>query len=225
MESTINERVREIADKFCKGNVSELARVVGVKQPLLRDIVSARAVEPSFKTLSKIVNNATLNISGDWLLTGKGGMQKSEVDVVDNDVASKAVPVYDLHAAGGLKALLENDRGEYMYNEMIIPNTQNCDGVIYARDDAMYPLLNGLNIAVYKQLHSIGNLIEGEICFVEYEIEGDYFLMMRYVEWEKMGETLRLVSYNKRYIDRVIPVNAVISIAYVRAIVDMKTII
>ena len=55
--------------------------------------------------------------------------------------------------------------------------------------------------------------------------KGDHFLMIRYVEWEEMGETLRLVSYNKRYPDSVIPVSAVMAIAYVMAIVDIKTII
>lgn len=33
MDTTINQRVKEIADKLCDGNVSELARVSGINQP------------------------------------------------------------------------------------------------------------------------------------------------------------------------------------------------
>ena len=89
----------------------------------------------------------------------------------------------------------------------------------------MYPLLVGENIVAYKQLHSMDNLVKGEMYLVEFYLEGDHFLMIRYVQWEEMGETLRLVSYNKRYPDSVIPVSAVMAIAYVMAIVDIKTII
>ena len=152
-------------------------------------------------------------------------MQKSAVDVVNNHAAARLIPVYNLRAVGGLKALLESDRRQHILGEIKLLNMPSCDGAIYAWDDGMYPLLVGENIVAYKQLHSMDNLVKGEMYLVEFYLEGDHFLMIRYVEWEEMGETLRLVSYNKRYPDSVIPVSAVMAIAYVMAIVDIKTII
>ncbi len=225
MNTTINQRIKEIADKLCNGNISEVARVVGVKQQTLRSIVTGKQNKPGFETLYKIAVNDKFEISADWLLRGKGEMQKSAVDVVNNHAVARLIPVYNLRAVGGLKALLESDRRQHILGEIKLLNMPSCDGAIYAWDDGMYPLLVGENIVAYKQLHSMDNLVKGEMSLVEFYLEGDHFLMIRYVQWEEMGETLRLVSYNKRYPDSVIPVSAVMAIAYVMAIVDIKTII
>ena len=71
MDTTINERVKEIADKMCGGNISEMARMIDVRQPSLRDIVTGKLVKPGFDILNKIVDNSSLNINADWLLTGR----------------------------------------------------------------------------------------------------------------------------------------------------------
>ena len=99
MDTTINQRVREIADKLCDGNVSELARVTDVNYPSLRDIVGTKQSEPRFEVLSKIVDNPTLNINSEWLLTGKGPMQTRQIEIVHNppyrDISTKAIdPLY-----------------------------------------------------------------------------------------------------------------------------------
>ena len=65
MNTTINQRVKEIADKLCNGNVSEMARVTGVNQPALRDIVGTKKRKPGFDVLSQIASCATLQINGD----------------------------------------------------------------------------------------------------------------------------------------------------------------
>lgn len=117
MKTTINQRIKEIADKLCGGNMSQLARVSGVNQPALRDVVGKRQVEPRFETLSKIANNSILNINGDWLLTGKGPMQRDEIGVLDDvpskKADSKAIPVYNLQVTGTLKVLLQKDNSTF----------------------------------------------------------------------------------------------------------------
>lgn len=77
METTINQRIKEIAEKLFDGNISELARVSGVNQPALRDIVGTKQAKPRFEILNSIVDSSTLNIEAEWLLTGKGEMMKS----------------------------------------------------------------------------------------------------------------------------------------------------
>lgn len=80
METTINQRIKEIAEKLFDGNISELARVSGVNQPALRDIVGTKQAKPRFEILNSIVDNSTLNIEAEWLLTGKGEMLKSSTE-------------------------------------------------------------------------------------------------------------------------------------------------
>lgn len=228
MNTTINQRVKEIADKLCNGNVSELARTVGVNQPALRDIVGTRQVEPRFETLSKIVDCSTLNISGDWLLTGKGNMQKHEVEIIYNppyrDIGHELIPVYDISAAANLQTLF-TESSQHLLGEIKILNAPQCDGAIFARGDSMYPLVKTGDTIAYKQLHNINNLISGEMYVVDFHIDGDDFLVIKYVQWEEEDTSLRLVSYNQHHKDMVIPVSAVRAIALVKIVVRITSMV
>lgn len=74
---SINERIRKISDFFFSGNTSAMARETSIKQATLRDIISEK-VKPSYDTINAIIENSTLNINSEWLITGKGSMLKSE---------------------------------------------------------------------------------------------------------------------------------------------------
>ncbi|NDV46137.1 hypothetical protein D0T49_03660 [Paludibacter sp. 221] len=78
METTINQRISIISEKLCDNNISELARITGVNQPALRDIVGKKQAKPRYEILNRIVDNSTLNINADWLLTGRGEMLNTQ---------------------------------------------------------------------------------------------------------------------------------------------------
>ena len=73
---TINERIQFIINQHYNGNVTAFAREVGVTQGTIRDIVSGRMNSPTAKTIKKMLNVKTVNISSDWLLTGEGPIEK-----------------------------------------------------------------------------------------------------------------------------------------------------
>ena len=77
-QTSINERIKYIVDTFFKGNTTQMAKSVFVKQSTLRDIVGERNSAPSFETMKQIVDSASLNINPAWLLTGQGEVQTSE---------------------------------------------------------------------------------------------------------------------------------------------------
>ena len=228
MKTTINQRVKEIADKLCDGNVSELARVVGVTQPALRDIVGTKQAKPRFEIINQIVECSTLHINADWLITGKGPMQRHGINILHNspyrDVGRGAIPIYDISAAANLHTLL-TDNNQHLLGEIMIPNAPHCDGAIYARGDSMYPLVKTGDIIAYKQLQSLNNLISGEIYVVDFHVEGDDFLVIKYVKWEEKSATLRLISYNGHHEDIVISVSAVRAIALVKIVVRINTMV
>ena len=72
---SVQERIRKIADELFNGNISAFCRAV--KQPTMNTILGERQSKPSYDVLSSIVNAEALNISAQWLLTGKGEMFKS----------------------------------------------------------------------------------------------------------------------------------------------------
>ncbi len=229
METTINQRVQEIADKLCDGNISELARVSGASQPALRDIVGKKQAKPRFELLNTIVESSALQINAEWLLTGKGAMQKVAIEILHhppyNDaVGSGIIPVYDINAAANLHTLFANNR-EHLLGEIKIPNAPDCDGTIYVRGDSMYPLVKSGDMVAYKQLHNVENLVAGEMYVVDFQIDGDDFLVIKYVKWEERNVSLRLVSYNSHHQDMIVPVNAVRGIALIKIMIRINSMI
>lgn len=225
MDTTINQRVKEIADKLCGGNISELARVTGVNQPALRDIVGAKQRKPGFEVLNQIVGCATLQISGDWLLNGIGPMQRHTVNILHNppyrDIGRGAIPIYDINAAANLNTLFTNDR-QHLLGEIVIPNAPACDGAIYVRGDSMFPIVNNGDMVAYKKVNNLDYLRSGVMYLVDCQIDGDDFLVVKYVKWEERDVTLRLISYNKLHEDMVIPASAVRAIALVKIVVSIS---
>ena len=227
MDTTINERVKEIADKLCDGNISEMARIVGVRQPSLRDIVTGKLVKPGFDMLHSIVDNTTLNISSEWLLRGEGPMQRKEIEIIHKppykDIGHSVIPIYDINAAANLQTLFANENTQHVLGEIKIPNAPDCDGAIYVRGDSMYPLVKSGDMVSYKQLHNINNLIAGEMYVVDFHIDGNDFLVIKYVKWEERNTTLRLVSYNQHHQDMIIPASAVRAIALIKIVIRINS--
>lgn len=228
MKTTINQRIKKIADRLCEGNMSELARILDVKQPSLRDVVGIKEVKPRSDMLTKIANSTELQINPEWLLTGKGSMQRDTINILHrspyNDIGHELIPVYDISAAANLQTLF-TDNTQHLLGEIKLLNAPKCDGAIYARGDSMYPLVKTGDTIAYKQLQSINNIISGEMYVVDFQIEGDDFLVIKYVKWEEKPTSIRLISYNEHHEDMVIPVNAVRGIALVKIVVRISSMV
>lgn len=110
-----------------------------------------------------------------------------------------------------------------MLGEIIIPNAPDCDGTIYVRGDSMDPLVKNGDMISYKQLHVIDSLLSGQMYILDYHLDGNDFLVLKYVKWEEPKTTLRLISYNKFYDDVVIPVSSVRTIALVKLVIKINS--
>lgn len=75
--NTVNERLIFLLDELFKGNVSEFARVTGVPQPTLNNIVGNRMSKPSADNLERIINSIE-SLDANWLITGKGEMLRQD---------------------------------------------------------------------------------------------------------------------------------------------------
>ena len=136
-------------------------------------------------------------------------------------MSTRIIPVYNIYATGSLQGLLNSDK-KRIIGEIIVLNAPHCDGAIQVRDNGMYPLIKGSNVAAYIQLHSIDGLIEGEVYIIDYYINGENIHLIRLVKWEEKNVTLRLIPYNNtdHYQDMIIPVSAIRAIAHIKAVVS-----
>ena len=229
MDTTINQRIKEIDDKLCNGNISELARIAKTSQPALRDIVGTKQRKPGFDIIKKIADCEPLRINTEWLIRGRGPIQKSQVDILYNapykDVGHELIPIYDISAAANLQTLF-TDNNQVLLGQIKIPNAPVCDGAIYVRGDSMYPLIKSGDTVCFKQLNSINNLIAGEIYIVDFNVEGDDFLVVKYVKWTDDNKThLRLISYNDHHHDMIIPASAVLAMALVKIVIRVNSMV
>jgi transcriptional regulator with XRE-family HTH domain len=72
-QTTVNERIVILIKELTKGNKSEFARLIGISNQSLSEIVGSRQSAPSFATLQKLFI-AFPQVSMPWLILGKEAM-------------------------------------------------------------------------------------------------------------------------------------------------------
>lgn len=170
--------------------------------------------------------------SFDWLLTGEGNMLKDEQHVSEvtevkslSNLKSKDVKkdeqmvnLYDFEASAGLRSLLDNNHANVI-DSIRIPNLPKCDGAIHIVGDSMYPLLKSGDIVLYKEMPvDMQHLFYGEMYLISYIIEGDAYVVVKYINRSPQGEPyVTLVSQNPHHADRDIDFRTVNALALVKA--------
>lgn len=144
--------------------------------------------------------------------------------VADKVIEQQSIPVYDVEAAANLKTVFDN-KTQNILGEITMPNIPRCDGAIYVRGDSMYPLLKSGDIVGYKEIFNFENVIYGEMYIVAYDIEGDEFVCVKYVNHSERDRYIKLVSYNPHHDPKDIPVERISAMALVKFSIRMNTII
>lgn len=173
-------------------------------------------------------------INPEWLLTGKGSiLKKNENEQLliqhihtpsyKERISDDEIPVYNIDAAANLKTLLEN-KSQNIIDKLRIPDIPKCDGAIYVRGDSMYPLLKSGDIVAYKELHDFDSILFGEMYLVDYVLNDEEFLVVKYVKRSDIKGRIRLVSYNANHDPMDIPIEGCIrAMALVKASVRINT--
>ena len=194
----------------------QVADIVGMKQPSYYKVESGKTLRTTF--LNEIAR--ALNVSADWLLTGKGSPDQNRlppdiqafVDGLPNGIPSSEIddwsksifiPLYDVSFCCGdgaghvefeaLKRKLPFD--DHFFNKRGI-RPQNFK-LIYAKGDSMAPYINDKD-AVGVDISEIEPK-EGEV----YALFLDGHQMIKRIFLEG-GGVLRLESDNKIYKDKII---------------------
>lgn len=195
--------------------------------------------QPGGEVLVKILTSYP-NISAEWLLTGEGDMLKSkhtdepQIEVkpihhprsTEKKEDTQVVYLYDFEASAGLRALFDNNR-QNIIDTIKIPNLPKCDGAIHIVGDSMYPLLKSGDIILYKQMPlDINNLLYGEMYLLSYDIDGDDYIVVKYIRKSEKGEPfVTLGSENPAHAPRDIDFRRITALALVKASVRINCMI
>lgn len=195
--------------------------------------------QPGGDVLVKILTSYP-NISAEWLLTGEGDMLKSkyteepQIEVkpihqprsTEKKEETQVVYLYDFEASAGLRALFDNSR-QNIIDTIKIPNLPKCDGAIHIVGDSMYPLLKSGDIILYRQMPlDINNLLYGEMYLLSYDIDGDDYIVVKYIRKSDKGEPfITLGSENPAHAPRDIDFRRITALALVKASVRINCMI
>lgn len=227
------DRLLDLIGNFSNGNKSEFARMIGVSPQAINTWISRDTFD------IETIYSKCVNISPEWLLTGKGPMLKSEREEPQVEVKpihhprstekkeeTQVVYLYDFEASAGLRALFDNNR-QNIIDTIKIPNLPKCDGAIHIVGDSMYPLLKSGDIILYKQMPlDINNLLYGEMYLLSYDIDGDDYIVVKYIRNSEQGEPfVTLGSENPAHAPRDIDFRRITALALVKASVRINCMI
>lgn len=167
------------------------------------------------------------DVSLEWLLTGKGEMIRTDVQIIHNPPYSekreeRVVYLYDVNAAANLKTLLIN-KDQNILGEIVIPDAPVCDGAVYVNGDSMYPLLKSGDIIAYKETSNLDHLVYGEMYLISFDLDGDEFLTVKYIKKSSNKDCITLVSYNPHHEPMDIPKSSIRALAIVKFSIRKNT--
>lgn len=207
-----------------------LAETLGVSKATLSNWKSRNSID------IPLLFSKCEHISVDWLLTGNGAMlkpttQEPQLKVkpihqpryTEKKEDTQVVYLYDFKATAGLKALFDNNK-QNIIDTIKIPNLPKCDGAIHIMGDSMYPELKSGDIILYKQqLLDINNLLYGEMYILSYNIDGEDYIVVKYIRKSDKGEPfISLGSENPAYAARDIDFRCITALALVKASVRIN---
>lgn len=224
------DRLLKLIEHYADGNKSEFARMIGISPQAISTWISRNTFDLD------VIYSKCVNISPEWLLTGKGPMlkpatQEPQVKVkpihqpryTEKKEDTQVVYLYDFKATAGLKALFDNNK-QNIIDTIKIPNLPKCDGAIHIMGDSMYPELKSGDIILYKQqLLDINNLLYGEMYILSYNIDGEDYIVVKYIRKSDKGEPfISLGSENPAYAARDIDFRCITALALVKASVRIN---
>ena len=233
MIGTIHERIERLVKEFGGGKNPVFADKIGVSEGNIRGYI--KGIMPKYDVLEKIVTS--LDVNPDWLLTGRGNMEKEPdqqqagIQVqekfplkTDNLVDLQRIPLYNLEATAGLVSLF-NDVDAIPISYISLPDLPACDGAVYVRGDSMYPLLKSGDIVLYKQVHDMQyGIFWGEMYLISANVDGDEFVTIKYIHKSERENCVKLVSHNQHHEPKDIPISMIRALALVKASVRYNTI-
>lgn len=187
---------------------AQLAQYLGISRPTLSNWIGRNSID------FPLVLGRLKEVDYNWLLTGNGSpvphtsfcrddLAQGAVEILHNPKTpdprdDRDISLYDISAAANLKTLLA-DKRQYILGSIRIPNVPRCDGAVYVSGDSMYPILKAGDIIGFRSIQDFKNVIYGEMYLISFQLDGDEYLAVKYVNHSDRPGCLKLVSYNAHH--------------------------
>lgn len=209
---------------------TEFATILGISKSTLSNWKSRNTIDYN------LLFSKCEQINFDWLITGQGSMLKEITQLAtpqieekfplrtDRVVELQSVPLYELDAAAGLVSLFDDSIRQVPINHLQIPDLPPCSGAVYVRGDSMSPLLKSGDIVCYKEIPpSYENILWGEMYLLSFNIDGESYISIKYIQKSELEGMICLVSHNPYHSPKDIPASSITALALVKASVRFNT--
>lgn len=203
-------------------SVNEFSNIVGVSNGYFAKQRSNNASIGSHIVEKIVIQYPELNLR--WLFTGDGAMiaepaEAMKVQCITNTperkIDNQQIPLYDIEAAAGL--VLINNGHSIPIDYISIPNLSPCDGAMQVRGESMMPRLQSGDIVVFKMVTNVQYIMWNEMYIISFEIDGDYYTLIKLIKKSKQSNHIQLVSINTEHEPIEIPIDAIRQLAQVKA--------
>lgn len=232
----ISNRISDLVEHFADGKNTKFAELIDTSEANIRNYRNGKM--PKFDFIQKVCER--LEISYEWFISGKGKMfnknsipnvEKNDIMVLNEKTAKyktiekQIIPIYNLKAAAGLVSLFQSPSSFIPVDYISLPNLGKVDGGLYAVGDSMYPLIKSGDIVVYRQIHDIiNNIFPGEMYLLSYDLEGEEYIVIKYIQSSDIPGCIKLVSQNQHHSPKDIPLNKIRALAQIKASIRFNTI-
>lgn len=147
-----------------------------------------------------------------------------EYDSADRRSGMQAVPLYEFDASTQLSDLLSGVGEQRPVGHISLPDLPSCDGAVYVHGDSMSPILKSGDVVLYKAISDIRNgILWGEMYLLSFEIDGEQYVAVKYIQRSDDAGYVRLVSHNAHHSPKDIPLESIRALAIVKASVRYNT--
>lgn len=134
------------------------------------------------------------------------------------------IPIYDLDTTASLSSLFLEPQAFQPVDYFAASTLPRCDGGIRISGDSMAPVIKSGDIVFYKQVHDIHNaIVWGEIYLLSFELDGDEYIMVKYLQQSDRPGYIKLVSHNSHHAPKEIALSQIKALALVKASIRINT--
>ncbi len=199
------DRLLSLIGHYSGGNKSEFARMIGVSPQAVNTWITRNTFDID------IVYAKCLNVSPDWLLTGKGNMLKEEET---KDVSAPVVsydskvgqPYYDVDFLGGFSEIY-NSRVSLPDHNIIVPGFDRAHLWCNITGHSMEPQISHGDIIALRPC-AIDDILYGEI----YAVVLDTIRTIKIIRRGSSKKFLRYVPINPNFDEQEFEVNRIINV-------------
>lgn len=139
-----NQRLKKVINYVADGNISQFSKDIGISQPRISRLFLIDSRNGKYPLISFDIIQSTINkfmgINSEWLLTGKGEMEKKSTSAVKSN-NSNGIPMLPFEAFAGIGYDVEGVNFDVIKERYEIPlfNGIKIDFMLPVRGSSMYP--------------------------------------------------------------------------------------